>query len=256
MLSPVEQEALALRELVALRRAGLTHGAAVALVGEATPRGPLGQKLRAAGQALSAGQAMLGDPWTDADAPISAVEARAEAIEARLEANQATRLARWVTSAALAGPLVVACTVAWVVPSEVLQPNGRPSSDLGGVIAALRWGALPAAGLLALAVAWLGQRVAPGVSALMQAADLLSGDHRGRAGDLGGPAERFMAARTAQTDGLTARRELALHLRRTGLRRHRRFTGLVGALGAGGLAAALLCTLLLAAVGFSSGIGG
>ncbi|MFT5680316.1 MAG: hypothetical protein ACI8RZ_001222 [Myxococcota bacterium] len=171
-----EQEALLLRQVVALRRSGLSQAQALGHAADGLTNGPLAIRIAAARRALTSGS-----PSTDllsAEADIDALDCAARALDARLSADSALAMTRLYLTIALAGPLVLGTLLSWAGPDLLHLFESRADTPatwvvLGGLRGALSILGIPAAIGAAALVHRGSRRIAPGMGLLQAAAGLL-----------------------------------------------------------------------------------
>jgi hypothetical protein len=112
-----EQESLLLRQLAALRRSGLGHGEALALVSPGIVDSGLRARVQAARDALSSGRPLGSDPLlSGGDVPASSLDLAARAVDVQLLASSSLHLFRSYAVLGLVVPLVVLFVLSWLVP--------------------------------------------------------------------------------------------------------------------------------------------
>lgn len=208
-------EGLAVRQVLALRRRGLSHLEALRLTVAGLPDGALRQRLQGAVAALEAGRADPDGPdiFARPDPSDDALRFAALADDAARDAAQVVRTARGYLVLAVGAALAVFATTVLVpmpLQSE-LRPWETPSTLSGLAVGLAALGGVGVAGGLALVLARLPTRFTPGARHFAVAAGL-------GAADPVGPAAGFFAVRRAQVGEGVARRELAEELVRLGRR--------------------------------------
>ena len=220
-MSPLEQEALLLRQLVGLRRRGLAHDQALKLAAESLPQGALRARVDHALRVLAAGTAPAKDGLAfdglleDGACSLEQLESAAEALEARLWARVSLRTARLYLRVALVGPPLLACMLGWLLWPSLADALPAVSPALLGLVGLARYAGLPLAGGALYLVQRLDRRLAPGFGKSMQAVALLEVAARG--GDEPAVALRaedrsYFLARRARVGSTEAARELAAEL--------------------------------------------
>ena len=246
MLAAAEQESLLLRQMVALRQSGLSHEQALASAAAGLPPGPLAVRVSAARRALTAGTPSEADPLlTTGTTPVAALSCAAQAIDVGLSADAALATTRLYAAIALAGPLVIGCGLAWLVPDLFLilgEDAGAQAvgwGALSGLQSLLKFAGLPAALIVAMmTMYWKGASAAPGVAQLRRAATFLDAAARGgqQLPALNeSSAQAYFDIRQQQVGAARAAEELAAQLRLEGNRRAQLFRHLappVAAVGA------------------------
>ncbi len=215
-MSPLEQRALLLRQLAALRQRGTPHHQALALAAEGLPVGELRAAVRRALRTLEQGESpgASSDPLEDllarGDCGVVEIEHLALGVEARLWAATATRTARLYLGIAVGVPLVLAALVGWlpVVWSDMLNMNTL-LPGLVAILGAMRWLGLPLLVAALVALRRFEPQVAPGHTQALRAAALLAD---GETRQLGAVQRRYLQLRREQVGEPQALRELAWEL--------------------------------------------
>lgn len=270
-MNPSDQEILLLGHLAALRRRGVAPHVALALSAAPLPPGALRDTATTALRSLAAGRSTVagGPPAPGADllallsdgtASPERLDLARQAAEARSRALASTSLARFTLSVGLAAPLLVATTLAWVLPLPGLTSSWPLADVVATVAAPLRW--VGPTLVLALPLLLRRLRFAPGRRKLETAARLLaSADDPNVAGP--SPALRatltpdeqaFLDIRRVQVGPAAAARDLASVLSEDGWRATETFVrlapraGLLLAAGLTGMAVLALAGPLLSLV--------
>lgn len=238
-MTALEHQSLLLRQIAALRRRGMDHHRALALAADGIPVGELrATALRAARGLAAGGVATADDPLeallSSSTCGVEQLELEAAAVEARLWALSSLRSSRLYFSLATAGPVLLACFLAWVTGPLITEV---PFSDgiVVGIGLVLRWGGVPLAVAALVLVQRLHRGVAPGYRQASQAAALLElavGDSDTHGPPLDLNAERYLTARRAAVGGSAAARELAAELCAESKRTQALFAQLAPLLGA------------------------
>jgi len=266
-VSPLEQESLLLRQVVALRRRGLAHHAALALAAEGLPPGALSDRVRQARRTLEVGGSPAGRgvlALLSRGGPVEAIERAAQANDARLAAAAALSTTRLYLAVGLAGPLLLGCALAWLLPADVLLGDAvRPvSGQPGGVLELaislaswLVWGlritGLPLAVGVLVGLRRLAARLAPGAERLQVASALLDAAALGEeppGQPIGEGEERYYGIRRRQVGPGQAAAELAAELASTADRELRIFRHVAPVVGA---AVGFLVLLMVLALFFT-----
>ena len=175
-MQSAEQESLLLRQMAALRRSGLSQDQALVHAADGLPRGPLAVRVAAARRVLESGAQSNADPLlSNGTTPVAALDHAAGALDARLSADAALAMTRLYATIALAGPLALGGVLAWVTPDLMSIVGEAPNAwvVLMTVFGALRFLGIPLAIGVSLLIGHGGERLAPGVSRIRQAAALL-----------------------------------------------------------------------------------
>lgn len=233
-MNEVEQTALLLRQMAALRRAGRPHDEALRLARQGLPAGGLADRVDAALAALAADAVPPGRDFLDVvlaspDAPPDGLEFAADGLDAQLAAVGARSLLRLYGSVLLAAPLLAGCVLGWAHVDSVFTEDPGAAFGLGQtgaitwVLAArltigLKYAGIPLAVLAVVAVRVATGWIAPGADSLRRASALLLG---AAAGDVAPellvhPGERrYFEVRRVQAGERGAAAEIAVELRRT-----------------------------------------
>jgi len=220
-MNPLEQRALLLRQLAALRQQGLPHHRALALAADGLPVGELRALARRALQLLESGGPAPDDaPSLErllgrGDCEPLELEHAALRVEAQLWSQTATRTAGVYLSVAVAGPLLLTALVAWLPVFWPALPmtHGLPVPFLV-LLAAMRWAGVPLAVAALVALRRFEPQLAPGHQRAQLAASLLAEPADGAFDGLplGEVERRYLQARQAQVGAPAAARELAAEL--------------------------------------------
>lgn len=196
------QEALVLRQVAALRRAGTPHDVALRVSAEGLPAGSLKQRVQAALAALNAGGATgggMGQVLATAG-PVEALDLAAMSAEAELDAQAAVATSRRILMLFLMGLPLLVCGAAWAShllgdasPAEFMQPS--PVADLINAVA--RYAGAPLAALGVGIGHVLGARFAPGRPQLEAAIALLRDPNAARLPGLDACTRHYLALRLA-----------------------------------------------------------
>lgn len=196
------QEALVLRQVAALRRAGTPHDQALRASAEGLPAGSLKQRVQAALAALNAGGATgggMGQVLATAG-PVEALDLAAMSAEAELDAQAAVATSRRILMLFLMGMPLLVCGAAWAShllgdasPAEFMQPS--PVADLINAVA--RYAGAPLAALGVGIGHVLGARFAPGRPQLEAAIALLQDPTAARLPGVDACTRHYLALRLA-----------------------------------------------------------
>lgn len=213
----LSQEVLVLRQVAALRRAGLPHDQALRASAEGLPAGPLKQRVQAALAVLdaggSAGRGLEG--VLASAAPVEALDLAALSAEAELDAQAAVASTRRLLMLLLAGAPLLVCGAAWVghYAAGVSGPELLESSPVVEMISvAARYAGAPLAALGAALGHRLGARFAPGRPQLEAAIALLRDTSTARLPWVDVCTRRYLALRLAAGTPERAAREVGEEL--------------------------------------------
>lgn len=248
-MNALEQEALVLRQVLALRRQGLAHDRALGMTLGGLPPGPMRSRVEEALQRLQApdpgGPEPSMDVLVEGQARLERIEAAAHMTEARMWSRLSLSTGRWL----LALGLVVPLTLAWLLSFADLEPiyGGaslpQPTALLLQALHGFRWGGpvlLVGVGL----TAWrFLPSLAPGYGCFHKAASLLAS--RGANADTSlSPMERhYLEVRSGQVGAEAAGGELAQALIQEGQERMILGHQLLPVVGASLLAACIVLML-------------
>lgn len=178
MISAEEQEALLLRQVVALRRSGMSQAQALDHAAEGLTDGPLAARIAQARRALAAGSP--GEDLLAAEADVAALDHAARAIDVRLSAGAAVATTRAYLTVAVAGPLVLGSLLSLAGPDLLtdLLSDTSGAMPTGWIMliklrSILELLGIPLAIGAVLLIGRASQRVAPGAGLLQEAAELL-----------------------------------------------------------------------------------
>jgi hypothetical protein len=233
-MTPIEQESLLLRQIVALRRRGWSHDRALEHTRSGLPEGELLKRVEAAQRELAAGSTEAPDLLARGDAPVETLERGAAALEARASAASALSLMQLYVSIAVAGPLVLGSLLGWLVGSELYAMTPPPMRALAGVLLFLEPAGLPIAFVSVGFIRWAFARALP-TSRIERGARLFDSAARGDEPEdlIRGPVEQaYFVTRRSAVGAAQAMEELATELVREGeglVRLFRHLAPVVGA---------------------------
>jgi hypothetical protein len=198
----LSQQVLVLRQVAALRRAGLPHDQAVRAATEGLPPGALKRRAQVALAALHAGVPdATGDDLArtlSTPGPVSTLDLAALAAEAQLDAQEAVATSRRLLTLMLAGGALLPCCAAW---AEHLLAAAAGFDELRGAgaitSALLRFGGPLVAALGAALGYRLGAHLAPGRTQLEAAIALLQAPESPLRREVDQNTRRYLALRRA-----------------------------------------------------------